>query len=246
MKYNIFYYHPLSLSFKSAQTLQVIKDYYYLSKLGYNIYLYGEYSSESDLLEIEKFIEDSSIRLQAFKKGNINKILNKLKFIFKMYFEKKHIIIVTRHYRKLQEIKILKKVFSKVEIFHEMHEEAFPFLLKKRIKKDYIQNIFKSVDKFIFTNYSQLLVYEKEFKHLPQDYIVFPNGVETEKFSKATKSKNYVTTYLGQFNSWKNVELLFASLELLDEKYTLRIAGGKGDNESQEFIHRLIHKYNIT
>jgi len=245
LRYNIFYYHSLSLSFKSAQTLQVIKDYYHLSKFGYNIYLYGEYSSKSDLLEIETFIKDSSIKLQSFKKGNMNKILNKLRFLFKIYLKKEYSIIITRHYRKLQEIKKLKQILPKVKIFHEMHEEAFPFLFKNKIKKEYIKSLFEIVDSFIFTNYSQLSIYKKEFRVLPKNYIVLPNGVETEKFAKTIKAKNYVLTYLGQFNIWKNVELLFASLSLLDKKYTLRIAGGKGDKESQKFINDLLRKYNI-
>tara|TARA_B100000795_G_C22638198_1_gene375359 strand:- start:280 stop:840 length:561 start_codon:yes stop_codon:yes gene_type:complete len=56
---------------------------------------------------------------------------------------------------------------------------------------------------------------------------------------------NFVITYAGGFNSWKNVDLVFESLSLLESKYTLRISGGKGDTESLNYINSLTSKYMI-
>ena len=127
-----------------------------------------------------------------------------------------------------------------------MHEESFPYLFKKKISKNYTLNLFKQVDSLIFTNYSQVELFKNEFNFSPHSYIVLPNGVEIDRFNSIEKENNFVLTYLGQFNEWKNVELLFSSLSLLDEKFTLRIAGGKGDEKSKEFIEKLMIKYSIN
>ncbi len=129
-----------------------------------------------------------------------------------------------------------------------MHEESFPYLFKPHIKKRYIESLLldKSISCLIFTNFSQKVFFKEEFGVLPIKSKVLPNGVEIEKFCNISMRKNFVLTYLGQFNHWKNIELIFKTLSLLDEKYTLKIAGGKGDRESDIFITNLIKKYHIN
>ncbi|WP_187647936.1 glycosyltransferase [Nitrosophilus labii] len=91
-----------------------------------------------------------------------------------------------------------------------------------------------------------MIFFKKEFKkNSPVNYIILPNGVEIDKFKYTQKQDNFVLTYLGQFNKWKNIDLIFSSFSLLDEKFTLKIAGGKGDRKSIEIIEELIKKYNI-
>lgn len=80
---------------------------------------------------------------------------------------------------------------------------------------------------------------------MPPKCIVLPNGVEVDRFKKAKRGNNFIITYAGQFTRWKNVELLFKALTYLDKRYTLRIAGGKGDDESQRFIEELTKRYHL-
>ena len=244
--YSIFYYHNLNLSFKSAQTLQVIKDYLYLSKRGYKIHLFGEYESKDDLADILEYLSDSNIKLYTSDNKKISKIKNKIRFINKIIFEKSKKIIITRHYKKLSELFFFSKIFKNIILMHEMHEESFPYLFKKKLSKNNILNLFKKVNALIFTNYSQVELYKNEFSEEPNNYIVLPNGVEIERFKDIKMANNFVLTYLGQFNEWKNVDLIFESLSLLDDKFTLRIAGGKGDEQSKEYITKLMKKYNIS
>jgi len=243
--YNIYYYHPLNLSFKSAQTLQVIKDYFYLSKLGYDIKLYGEYENIHDLKEIKQFVMNSKLKIFYTKKSKIHRIMNKIKFLCKITRDKGNKIIITRHYKKLKELIFLKFIFKNIKFYHEMHEESFAYLFSKRINKQTMKKLFNKVNCLIFTNESQLEFYKKEFKGIPKNFIILYNGVEIEKFSKAIFKQNFIITYLGQFNSWKNVELIFAAMTHLDKKYTLKIAGGKNDKQSLDYINNLIKKYNI-
>lgn len=242
---DIFYYHPLSLSFTSAQTLQVIKDYYYLSKEGgFRVYLYGFWSDRDEFEQVQDFIKDSNITLLAKKNSGMNRFLTKIYFLIKLISSKSKFII-TRAHQKSFEVLRLKSLLGDCKVIQELHEEAFGYLVGKKISKDKLFDLFLNLDMLIFTNYSQLELYEIEFGCRPDAYAVLPNGVELERFSKAHMEQNFVLTYLGQFNDWKNVPLLFEALALLDSRFTLRIAGGKNDEKSKRYIKELCDKYRI-
>lgn len=242
----IFYFHSLDLTFKSAQTIQVIKDYYHLSNLGIKVSVYGYYQNEEDYSFIKEFVAGSKLTINAKKDNPLNKATLKVLFFLDLLKEKSIKVIVTRHYKKLSLILKLNRLGFNLKIIHEMHEESFPYLFKK-ISKKYVKNLFLNRDiySFIFTNYSQVSFFKKQFGILPTKFAILPNGVESQEFSDAKMDNNFVITYLGQFNKWKNIELLFQTLSILEEKYTLRIAGGKGDKKSDLYIRDLIDKYQI-
>ncbi|WP_200763504.1 glycosyltransferase [Nitrosophilus alvini] len=230
---NIFYNHTLELKFSSAQTLQVIKDYCYLSKLGYKIYLYGKFVSIKDLKNINEFIQNYNVHI----------FVNKMQF-WKTFFTTKQKFVITRHHKKLKETLFLKK-FVNFKNIHEMHEESFFYIFKPKYSKKYFEKLLNSSDGIIFTNYSQVEFFKKEFGYYPKfKYTVLPNGVEIEKFKNVKMCQNRVLTYTGQFNKWKNVELIFAALKLLPKEYKLRIAGGQSKKDV-EYINFLVKKYNL-
>ena len=244
---NIFYYHNLDLTFKSAQTIQVIKDYYYLSKNGCNVFLYGLYRDKNDLKEIKEYLQNSqNIYLNHKKRSKLNKIFLKLKIIKDILFSNSKIFIVIRHYKNFKVPFILKKL-TKSKIVLEMHEESIPHLLKKNRKnlKQKFLNIIKKIDILIFTNFSQKELFFKEFQNFSPKHMILPNGVEIERFKNITKGDSYTITYIGQFNKWKNVELIFESMQYLPKKYKLKIAGGKNDKDSKSFIKEMIEKYQL-
>lgn len=230
---NIFYNHKLDFKFSSAQTIQIIKDYFYLSQYNHNVFLYGNFPSIQDKQEIKKFIKDS----------NIN-ILSKFNF-WKKFFSSKNKIVITRHHKKLKETLILKKFFSFINI-HEMHEESFFYLFKNKYSKENLDYLLNNSNGIIFTNYSQLYFYKNEFNKVPKfNYEILPNGVELEKFKNSQYCNNKVLTYTGQFNKWKNIELLFKTLSLLPKEFTLRIAGGQNEKD-KNYINYLTKKYNLN
>lgn len=238
---NVYYYHPLNLTFSSAQTLQVIKDYCYLSKRNHKIFLYGVYKNKDDLNDILNFVKDYPDVTLFYSE---NRLIVKLKFLSAVLKFRSNKIIVTRHYRKTRKILLLKTIANCI-IFQEMHEESFAYLFKN-ISKIQFDRIMHRLDGVIFTNRSQVIFYKKEFAEMPDfRYIVLPNGVEFEKFQKAEICENHILTYVGQFNRWKNIELIFAALSLLPEDFSLRIAGGKNDSASREQIDYLIKKYGL-
>ena len=244
---NIFYYHNLDLTFKSAQTIQVIKDYYYLSKNGCNVFLYGLYRDKNDLKEIKEYLQNSqNIYLNHKKRSKLNKIFLKLKIIKDILFPKSKNFIVIRHYKNFKIPYILKKLTNS-KIILEMHEESIPHLLKKNkknLKKKFL-NIIKKIDILIFTNFSQKELFFKEFNNISLNDIVLPNGVEIERFKNITKGDEFIITYVGQFNRWKNIELIFKAMVYLPKKYRLKIAGGKDDKKSKSFIEKMANQYNL-
>jgi glycosyltransferase involved in cell wall biosynthesis len=246
---NIYYFHPLNLTFKSAQTIQILRDYFYLSKLSYKIYIYGVYDNKDDLDEILNFIKNSNIKLYHKQNSKLNKMILKIKFLYEIYKEKNKKLLITRSLNKTKELLKLSFLFSNHKIIQELHEEAFPHLLKNKPNlKAKFEKYIKKIDGVIFTNYSQQLLFKKEYDFKLKNSVVLPNGVEIEKYSQAKQNRSQdkiILTYLGQFNKWKNVELLFSSLALLEERYILKIAGGKGDKKSKEYINNFMKKYNI-
>lgn len=231
----IFYYHTLKLSFKSAQTIQIIKDYAYLSKYGYKIHIYGKRENENDLKEIMDFLKNFP---------NVIIFESKTAFIKHFLFSNSPIVI-TRHINKLKKILFLKKIKS-FKVIHEMHEESFPYLFKKNFSKNDFFSLINKVDLILFTNKSQLLFFKKEFNILPKtNYIILPNGVEVEKFKNIKKENNKILAYTGQFNKWKNVEIMFEALSILPKEFRLKIAGGQSKKD-KEYIRFLIKKYNVS
>ncbi len=244
MDLTIHYYHTLDLRFSSAQTIQVIRDYSYLSRYGYKIHLYGSYKDKESLEEIQTFLKEfPNIYLHAVSK-NIFSSIRLNYFLYRNLFKEKNSILITRHYKKLVYALTIKELF-KCRVVHEMHEESFVYLFKKVSKDNFNLNLLKT-DLIIFTNPSQVIFYKKEFATTPTfKYIVLPNGVEIDKFINVSFKTNKILTYIGQFNRWKNTELLFETLAKLPKEFTLRIAGGKSDESSRRWVNEQIDRYNL-
>ena len=96
----IYYYHPLDLTFKSAQTIQVIKDYCHLSKIGTTVVVYGTYKNESDFLLIQKYISNSGLKIISRKFTSFGKFVTKVVFFWDIlrFLEKKN-----NHYKALSQ-----------------------------------------------------------------------------------------------------------------------------------------------
>jgi len=241
----IFYHHPLSLNFRSAQTIQVIRDYRALLEQGIQTTVYGFYEDKDHLLEVEE--NAGGINTLRLRDNAVNRALLKLWFFLQLIFcNSSQTFVVTRTTKKFSLVSLAKLFRPKLQHLHEMHEESFDYLIKKKTSKDKFLKLIQRPDHILFTNESQKALYESEFGCTPASYVILPNGVEVERFRNALYADNHVLTYLGQFNPWKNVELLFAALSHLDGNFTLRIAGGKSDEASQQYLENLRNKYAIA
>lgn len=250
----IYYFHSLYFNFNSSQTIQVIRDYRYLSDKGFDVTLSGVYDDEQSFKDIKDYIGVHRIKIIASRgTSKLPRLMSKLRFLLDVIrHSKQKKCFVTRSYHKSREILRYRHFLPNSVVLMELHEHALPFLIqgRKRVNKRSYEKLFRKIDGLILTNYSQEKILRDEFTTLPC-YSILPNGVETKLFSQAhppesqSNSSRFVITYAGQFSSWKNIELLFKSLALLGDRYHLRIAGGKGDEESNAYIQQLTEKYDV-
>ena len=77
---SILYFHTLDLTFKSAQTIQVVKDYFYLSKLGISVKIYGTYNNQDDYDEVQKYVRGSQVLINARRNSFFNRLALKIRF----------------------------------------------------------------------------------------------------------------------------------------------------------------------
>jgi glycosyltransferase involved in cell wall biosynthesis len=249
---NIYYYYPLTLHYNSGQTLQVIQDYKELSRHGHNVYLYGVYEDEEALNTILTDIKSDTVYIRH-RKGSSKWLRNFLKcqMLWDILCDPNQKVIVSRNVNKMAEVRSLKCLFRRCRFLWERHEDAIPYLLKKSAgkgEKQQMQKLLDRIDGLILTNYSQQTLFDQEFTTLPPS-IVLPNGVDITRYATAKPSQDKTKrwlTYAGQFTKWKNVELLFEALALLDSSFCLRLAGGKGDANSRQWVDAMAAKHGVT
>jgi glycosyltransferase involved in cell wall biosynthesis len=242
---NIYYFHPLDLSFTSAQTIQVLKDYQHLSQLGHAVFLYGTYQDAQRWREIQQAIDGSSLQVFGLAHSKWNRARLKIRFLAQMMRDTSAKLVVTRTLGKIRELTRYKRLLRPCKLLFEMHEEAFPYLLGKKISKQGFQRSIAMADMVLFTGPAQVDLFQQEFNELPRQHLILPNGVELDRFSHARRDVNGPLSYLGQFNHWKNVQLMFQALRLLPNTVRLRIAGGKNDTASRLYIDQLTEQYNV-
>ncbi len=242
---NIYYYHPLHLSFTSAQTLQVIKDYVNLSRHGHRVFLYGTYPHAEAWREVCDEAAGGDLQLLAARHSTWRRAALKLRFLSLIQGDARPKLLITRTLGKGRELTRWRRFFEPCQLLTEMHEEAFPYLLGKKSSKTDFQRAMAAVDITLFTGPAQAALYREEFAALPARHLILPNGVELERFAQARRNPNGPVAYLGQFNSWKNVRLLFQALQRLPETLHLRIAGGKNDNASRAYIDGLSAEFGL-
>lgn len=249
---HIYYNHPLQFHYHSGQTIQVIQDYKNLSLLGYQVFLYGTYEDEEALAEIRSDIGSAPIQLLVQRgRTKWKRILLRWRFFMKMLKDRSPKIIVGRNYNKTREIVNFRWLMGPTTLIMERHEDAFPYLLKNQgqAKRDRerFRMLFDQIDAVVITSPAQMVLFKREFQMVPES-IVLPNGVDVNQFRGAappapSDQGPYVLTYVGQFTPWKNVELLFRALTYLDARFQLRLAGGKGDEGSHQWIDDQVRGY---
>ncbi|MBF0421459.1 MAG: glycosyltransferase family 4 protein [Magnetococcales bacterium] len=258
----IYFYHPIEFNFHSGITLGVIRDYTSLAKNNHEIYLYGTYSDDNGFAEIVDFIGDAPVRLMV-RRGSLKqwRSLLKLFFLWKVLTDRQPgKVFVTRHLNKACDLLWLRPFLGRNCItVYEAHEDAFPHMTSdkpitiiNRIKNK-TEKVFKVLDGIILNNKSQDVALKNEFTSYPNT-IIIPSGVEIERFARAISipyhtDGPFIITYTGQFTAWKNVEMLFAAVGQLDQRYRLRIAGGKsglsGYTETLEYLKRMEDMYGL-
>lgn len=245
---NIYYYHPLVFHFYSTMTLQVVRDMKHLSKHGHNVFLYGTYLDAAAYAEVCEYIGDAPISLLVMRGDSKWRLWLRCRFLWWIYTDNmENKVAIARKHMSAETLLRFRRGLGDPLILLELHEKAFPHLLtsgrrSENIRRSYV-HVFKHIDGLSLTNYSQEVILEREFENYPP-YDVFPNGVEWDRFNEAKRdlicgNDRFVVTLVSQFREWKNTQLVFQALSLLDDRFSLRIAGGKNDAQSQAYIEEM-------
>lgn len=243
---NIYYYHPLDLSFTSAQTLQVVRDAVHLSRQGHRLHLYGTWRDRDALMEVETLAAQGEVRIAHRPASRWHRLGLKLAMLGHVRADRSPKLLITRTLDKARELARLKPILGHHWTLTEMHEECFPYLFKPDYSRARFQRALHGVDLVLFTGPAQASLYRQDWGALPPRHLILPNGVELERFRAARRGDQGILTYLGQFNPWKNLELLFQALALLPPPLRLRVAGGKAGAASQAYIETLTHRHGLV
>lgn len=244
---NIFYLREIGSGLDSGMTLQILNDYGHLSKNGHDVFVPFACNARDDYLKIEQYVKARGFSgFNARCIFHASKYLRRLVIVFNAltHLKWKSGVLVIREQKHLHLARII-RFLKQVILISEMHEDGLPSGAGKREMKAY-QRFVNKLDGIVLTNDSQYNYLNRHGIGL-HNHIVLPNGVDTLAFAQAAgqkeKTEKIIITYTGQFSAWKNIPLLFASLKELPPSFRLRIAGGKRNGSSAEYISRLEKKY---
>ena len=240
----LFYFCEIAARLDSGMTLQVAHDYGRLAGTGWQVALPVSVSDEAEW--------DSFVQLLR-QQGNARTIRLRARWraarLASMAFaawRHRADVIVMRERRHLAAARLVRRL-SGALLVSELHEGAFPRADDAASRRRFARFLAR-LDGVVFTNASQR-EYLAQLGYVPPlQQVVLPNGVDYQRFSGASPAPDgapFVLTYTGQFTTWKNFELLFAALGRLDERFRLRIAGGKVGAESARQVADLARRYRV-
>lgn len=245
--YHVYYYHPLDLTFTSAQTILIFKFYGALAKAGWKVGIYGTYRDKQEFVKLKAQADALGLHLTASPKQPAARFRSKMRFIWRMMCDSSPKVLVTRNHQKSAESLRVKLLLRRSIHVQEMHVEAFPYRMKPLGEEfqRWFFRLMQRLDGVIFLTEAQRKMFEEDSGALPRHDVILPSGADASLYAGLCKEPSHVVTYIGQLNDWKNVPLLFAALAHLPEPYRLRIAGGKGDAASQRYIDELCERFGV-
>lgn len=268
MNCTLIYFHRIHFPSASGQTIQIIRDYYAMSKAQAVHLLYRAPSPKdddqiNDALAHFKAQLTTSFHLHCIADGWFGKYraAKKIKDLIKS--SSGPVIIVTRvpdHTKTAISIRN-KHRFQQVKILFELHETAIPHMVyqekNKRIKAflsyKKAKKLFRAVDGILCTAHPQLVLLDEKFPyHAPAT--VLPNSYDEVlfqlPFKKSAKRERdtFHMRYAGAFSEWKNTGVMIEALKFLPENVVLDIAGGKlGANDTTEkMLTEQGHAHNVN
>ena len=248
MKREFIYFHRIHFPSASGQTIQVLRDYYAMSKNVGSVHLLYRSDRTLDRSQLNSFLFDygaeltPSFSLYCITEGWFGKFRTKQKVRELIKSSKDPVIIITRSLDHAQAaIKIRNTMPSyPIKVILELHETAIPHMvyeeqnryIKALLSLKQEKHIFIKVDGILCTAPPQLTILNKEFpNHSPA--VILPNNFDSSfsqflpKAPVKKKRDMFHIRYAGQFSMWKNTDIMFEALKYLPENFVIDIAGGK-------------------
>ena len=248
MKSNLIYFHRIHFPSASGQTIQVLRDYYAMSKNVGSVHLLYRSDRTLDRSQLNTLLFNygaeltSTFSLHCITEGWFGKFRTKQKVIELIKLSEEPVIIITRTLDHTQAaIKIRSTMPSHlIKVIFELHETAIPHMVyeeqnrkvKARLSLKQERHIFSKVDGILCTAPPQLTILNKKFpNHSPA--AILPNNFDSSFFQflpkvpVKKKRSTFHMRYAGQFSIWKNTDIMFETLKYLPENFVIDIAGGK-------------------
>lgn len=248
MPYTIVYYHRLAFPSESGQTIQVVRDYAAMARLGHRVHLF--YRAEAPLttaaiktaLRGYGLSDTDSIVLHLIREGGFGGRRLRRTTEELLRPAPGRVVLVCRTLDHALAALRLRRRDRRVRVVLELHETAIPRLVYReqgRPVRAWLSAwrerlVFRAVDGLISTVGSQLTMLDELVpQHAPA--VVLPNGVMsgTPPPPAPGHESRVSLRYAGQLGGWKNTDIMLECLPFLPSPVVLEIAGGKAGREAE-------------
>jgi glycosyltransferase involved in cell wall biosynthesis len=252
MHRTVIYYHRLQFPSESGQTIQVLRDYHALASLAYSVHLIYRDAGvprvfdESAALQAYGLEPLPTFHLHPLFEGGFSK--RRMRELVRQIIRDTPgdtVFLVTRTLDHARAALALRKNVRQLplKVVLELHETAIPHMIYseqgrplRALLSSFIEKrVFCMLDGIICTVGSQQVLLDNLYPaHAP--VAVLPNGVQTHVLDAVPIQRDgdgraFRLGYAGQFNAWKNVDVIIEALKFLPENVVLTIAGGRTDGE---------------
>lgn len=250
MKCRIIYLHRLEFS-GSGQTLQVLRDYDSLTRLGHEAHVFyraPQALSKAGLAEAvtrHGLAAGTPLGFHCIPEGfgGKRRLLRAAEAL--MSEGNLPIVLVARTMDHARMALVLRARHQHARVLIELHEGAFPHMVYREHDRCWRawfsrrgeRRVLREVDGIIATVGSQAKLLDELFPERARTAIL-PNGVDLSAFTgksaaRRTADGYFRLRYAGQFLAWKNTDIMIEALKYLPSSVVLDLAGGKPGTEGQ-------------
>ena len=252
MKCRIIYLHRLEFT-GSGQTIQVLRDYHSLARLGYEVHVFYRAPralSDTELAEAATrhgLTAGTPLKFHCISEGFGGK--RRLFRAADSLMEKSDLPVViavrTMDHARLALALRLRTQRQPARVIIELHEGAFPHMVYRErgrhvrawFSRRSERHVLREVDGIVATVGSQEALLKEIFPAHAR-VSVLPNGVDLPAFENASSATTtgdgrFHLRYAGQFLAWKNTDIMIEAIQHLPPSAILELAGGKPGAEEQ-------------
>ncbi len=255
MNCRIIYLHRLEFT-GSGQTIQVLRDYDSLRRLGHEVHLFYRAPRALSGAELDDAVTrhglspPTGLQFHCIPEGFAGRRRLVQAAGALVGASDLPVVLVTRTMDHARMALALRRRTDRqpVRVIIELHEGAFPHMIYRergrRVRAWFSrrgeQHVLREVDGIIATVGSQQTLLNEIFPEHAR-VAVLPNGVDLSAFtagSSAGKTADgyFHLRYAGQFLAWKNTDIMIEALKYLPSSVVLDLAGGKPGSENQTRI----------
>jgi len=260
----IIYFHRLHFPSSSGQTIQVIRDYYGMSE-SHRVRLFYRAPQELSNSRVKSCLQEHgaditpSFSLDWVAEGvaagyYFRKCIGRL-----VKESDTPLLLVTRTLDHAKQALGLVDLANSgtIKVVLELHETAIPHLiyqqqkrsLRSLMSKHLERKVFSSINGIIATVAPQQELLDRLFPgHAPT--VLLPNSYQPcarPESGVSTSRGTFHIRYAGQFNDWKNTDILFRAIKQLPVNFFLEIAGGKMGEEvhTRQKLETICTRYGV-